>query len=147
MAEIDWKGWKQASVEFGNSIQLVADDLFCTSVQRIKRGMEEGVANAVLIKPNQIGTVTETISAIQVVQSAGWLPIVSARSGETEDVFISHLAVGTNAGQLKVGSFARGERTAKWNEVLRIERALGARARFQGAGIFETLNLNIRSTR
>ena len=101
--------------------------------------MDEGVANAVLIKPNQIGTVTETISAIRLVQSAGWLPIVSARSGETEDVFISHLAVGTNAGQLKVGSIARGERTAKWNELLRIERALGRRARFQGAAMFETL--------
>jgi enolase len=139
MAETDWEGWKQTYVELGRTIQLVGDDLFCTNVQRISIGMDEGVANAVLIKPNQIGTVTETISAIRLVQSAGWLPIVSARSGETEDVFISHLAVGTNAGQLKVGSIARGERTAKWNELLRIERALGRRARFQGAAMFETL--------
>lgn len=139
MSETDWQGWRQIYAELGKKIQLVGDDLFCTNVQRINRGIEEGVANAVLIKPNQIGTLTETIAAIRLTQEAGWLPIISARSGETEDVFISHLAVATNAGQLKVGSFTRSERMAKWNELLRIERALGKRARFEGARIFKTL--------
>lgn len=139
MSERDWPGWKQIHTELGKAIQLVGDDLFCTNVEWIRRGIEAEVANAVLIKPNQVGTVTETIAAIRLAQKAGWLPIVSARSGETEDAFISHLAVATNAGQLKVGSFARGERTAKWNEVLRIERALKGRAQFQGAKIFENL--------
>ena len=116
----------------GKSIQLVGDDLFTTNTQRIRNGIEAEIANAVLIKLNQIGTVTETIEAIRLTQAASWQPIVSARSGETEDAFISHLAVATNAGQLKVGSFARSERMVKWNEVLRIERELGARARFIG---------------
>ena len=96
-------------------------------------------ANAVLIKLNQIGTVSETLEAIRETREAGWLPVVSARSGETEDAFISHLAVATNAGQLKVGSFARGERMAKWNEVLRIERILGDRARFVGGSIYDRI--------
>lgn len=101
-------------------------------MQRIRNGVEKQLANAVLIKLNQIGTVTETIGAIRLTQAAGWQPIISARSGETEDTFISHLAVATNAGQLKVGSFARSERMAKWNEVLRIGRDLGGRATFVG---------------
>ena len=94
-----------------------------------------GVANSVLIKPNQIGTVTETIDAIRLTQQAGWAPVVSARSGETEDAFIAHLAVATDAGQLKVGSFCRSERMAKWNEILRIARRLGDRARFAGSSL------------
>ena len=135
-AQTDWTGWKNIVSELAGKVQLVGDDLFCTNPQLIQRGIEERAANAVLIKPNQIGTLTETLAAIELTQKAGWRPIISARSGETEDAFISHLAVATDAGQLKVGSFARGERTAKWNELLRIERALAGRARFLGADIF-----------
>jgi enolase len=100
-------------------------------------GIEKGVANSVLIKPNQIGTVTETIDAIRLTQQAGWAPVVSARSGETEDAFIAHLAVATDAGQLKVGSFCRSERMAKWNEILRIARRLGDRAHFAGSSLLQ----------
>lgn len=132
LADTDWDGWDRITRLLGGRVQLVGDDLFTTNVTRIRTGLERRVANAVLIKLNQIGTVTETLDAIRLAQSAGWQPIVSARSGETEDAFISHLAVATNAGQLKVGSFARSERLVKWNEVLRIERDLGARARFAG---------------
>jgi enolase len=132
MADTDWDGWRQITGALGKTIQLVGDDLFTTNAQRIRTGIEKQVSNAVLIKLNQIGTVTETLAAIRLTQAAGWQPIVSARSGETEDAFISHLAVATNAGQLKVGSFARSERMVKWNEVLRIERDLGEQARFAG---------------
>jgi enolase len=132
MADTDWEGWRAIMERLGKTIQIVGDDLFTTNEQRIRKGIEGKVANAVLIKLNQIGTVTETIEAIRLTQAAGWQPIVSARSGETEDAFISHLAVATNAGQLKVGSFARSERMVKWNEILRIERDLGSRAKFAG---------------
>jgi enolase len=132
LADTDWDGWREITGLLGSKIQLVGDDLFTTNVQRIQKGIEAQISNAVLIKLNQIGTVTETIEAIRLTQAAGWQPIVSARSGETEDAFISHLAVATNAGQLKVGSFARSERMVKWNEVLRIQRHLGAAARFAG---------------
>jgi enolase len=130
MADTDWEGWRAIMEKLGGRIQIVGDDLFTTNEQRIRKGIENKSVNAVLIKLNQIGTVTETIEAIRLTQSAGWQPIVSARSGETEDAFISHLAVATNAGQLKVGSFARSERMVKWNEILRIERNLGQRAKF-----------------
>ncbi len=136
MAEDDWEGWRLVRNAVGHRCQLIGDDLFTTHLDRIERGIATGVANAVLIKLNQIGTVTETLAAIRRTQAAGWLPVVSARSGETEDAFIAHLAVATEAGQLKVGSFSRSERLAKWNEVLRIERELGSRARYLGAGIF-----------
>jgi enolase len=139
MADTDWTGWAKVHAAIGKAVQLIGDDLFTTNVQRIRRGIEAKVANAVLIKLNQIGTVTETIEAIRLTQQAGWLPVISARSGETEDAFISHLAVATNAGQLKVGSFARSERMVKWNEVLRIERRLGSRARFEGGKIYQKL--------
>ncbi len=139
MADTDWAGWRRIHAALGDKIQLIGDDLFTTNLQRLRRGIEEGVANAALIKLNQIGTVTETLEAIRATQQAGWLPVISARSGETEDAFISHLAVATNAGQLKVGSFARSERMVKWNEVLRIERTLGDRARFVGARIFDEI--------
>jgi len=132
MADTDWEGWRTMMQKLGGRMQIVVDDLFTTNEQRIRKGIEDKSVNAVLIKLNQIGTVTETIEAIRLTQSAGWQPIVSARSGETEDAFIVHLAVATNAGQLKVGSFARSERMVKWNEVLRIQRSLGARARFAG---------------
>jgi enolase 1/2/3 len=128
----------------GDCCQLVGDDHFTTNLARIERGIAAGTANAVLIKLNQIGTVTETLRAIRRTQAAGWLPVVSARSGETEDAFIAHLAVATNAGQLKVGSFSRGERMAKWNEVLRIQRDLGGRARFDGAAIFTQAGIRLK---
>jgi len=137
LADTDWEGWKNVAAAIGERVQLIGDDLFTTNLERIRRGINENCANAVLIKLNQIGTVTETIDAIRLTQDAGWLPVVSARSGETEDAFISHLAVATNAGQLKVGSFSRSERMVKWNEVIRIERFLGNRARFEGSGIFK----------
>jgi len=131
-ADTDWAGWKRFYGACGKTVQIIGDDLFTTNLARIKEGIARAVANSVLIKLNQIGTVTETIDAIRLTQSAGWAPVVSARSGETEDAFISHLAVATNAGQLKVGSFCRSERMAKWNEVLRIGRHLGPRATFCG---------------
>jgi enolase len=131
LADTDIDGWKEITRELGGRIQVVGDDLFTTDEKRIRAGIDRGLANSVLIKLNQIGTVTETIQAIRLTQSAGWQPIISARSGETEDTFITHLAVATNAGQLKVGAFARGERMAKWNELLRIQRDLGARAIFR----------------
>lgn len=134
-ADTDWSGWETIYRAVGDRVQIVGDDLFTTNPERIREGITRGVANSVLIKLNQIGTVTETIEAIRLTQEAGWAPLVSARSGETEDAFISHLAVATNAGQLKVGSFARSERMVKWNECLRIARLLGSSARFRGAGI------------
>jgi enolase len=134
-ADVDAESWKRINTAIGTRVQLIGDDLFTTNTARIQTGIEQKLANAVLIKLNQIGTVTETLSAIAMTQEAGWNPVVSARSGETEDAFIAHLAVATNAGQLKVGSFARSERMAKWNEVLRIAQQLGARARFEGARV------------
>lgn len=131
LADTDWQGWTALNARIGHRVQLIGDDLFTTHAARIREGIQRKAANAVLIKLNQIGTVTETLEAIRITQEAGWRPVVSARSGETEDAFIAHLAVGTNAGQLKVGSFARSERMAKWNEVLRIGQHLGDRARFQ----------------
>jgi enolase len=139
MAETDWDGWSEVHRLLGGKIQLVGDDLFTTNIARIEQGVERNVANSVLIKLNQIGTLSETLDAIALTEKADWLPLVSARSGETEDAFISHLAVGTNAGQLKVGSFSRSERMAKWNEVLRIERHLGARAQWLGAKIYDRI--------
>jgi enolase len=133
LADTDFEGWRQLHAALGDRVQLVGDDLFTTNADRIRNGIAAGLANAVLIKLNQIGTVTETLAAIRLAQQAGWRPIISARSGETEDTFIAHLAVATNAGQLKVGSFSRSERMAKWNEVLRISRQLGERARFVAA--------------
>ncbi|HEY3900211.1 MAG TPA: phosphopyruvate hydratase [Chthoniobacter sp.] len=138
MADTDWDGWTMIHEKLGKRVQIIGDDLFTTNIQRIQAGIDKHIANAVLIKLNQIGTVTETLDAIRLTQRAGWLPVVSARSGETEDAFISHLAVATNAGQLKVGSFSRSERMSKWNEVIRIERYLDGRARFVGGEIFRT---------
>jgi enolase len=144
VAEDDWEGWRTVRAAIGGRCQLVGDDHFTTNLARIERGVAAGTANAVLIKLNQIGTVTETVRAIRRTQAAGWLPVVSARSGETEDAFIAHLAVATDAGQLKVGSFSRGERMAKWNEVLRIGRDLGNRARFIGAQLFPQAGIRLR---
>jgi len=136
-ADTDWEGWKRFHAACAHSVQIIGDDLFTTSIPRIREGVKSGVANSVLIKLNQIGTVTETLDAIRFTQDAGWAPVVSARSGETEDAFISHLAVATNAGQLKVGSFCRSERMVKWNECLRIERELGAKATFAGRKVLK----------
>lgn len=138
-ADTDWTGWQMVHEKLGQRIQLIGDDLFTTNIRRINTGIERGIANALLIKLNQIGTVTETLNAIRLTQEAGWPPFVSARSDETEDTFISHLAVATSAGQLKVGSFFRSERMAKWNEVIRIECDLGANARFIGADLFHRI--------
>jgi enolase len=138
-ADTDFAAWKAFTREVGDRIQIIGDDLFTTNISRIEQGITEKLANSVLIKLNQIGTVSETLKAIEVTQNAGWLPVVSARSGETEDAFISHLAVATNAGQLKVGSFTRSERMVKWNEVIRIERALSGHSEFVGGSIFQQL--------
>ncbi|MDB6127931.1 MAG: eno [Verrucomicrobia bacterium] len=143
LAEDDWDGWVRVRGALAHRCQLVGDDHFATNFARIERGVELQSANAVLIKLNQIGTVTETIRAIRRTQAAGWLPVVSARSGETEDAFIAHLAVATDAGQLKVGSFSRSERMAKWNEVLRIQHHLGSKARYQGAALFARHGIRI----
>lgn len=138
-ADTDFEMWQRFMDKVGDRVQVIGDDLFTTNLERIKQGIELKLANSVLIKLNQIGTVTETIEAIRLTQQAGWLPVVSARSGETEDAFISHLAVATNAGQLKVGSFTRSERLVKWNEVLRIKRKLKDSSRFIGGEIFGAL--------
>ncbi|HRX55000.1 MAG TPA: phosphopyruvate hydratase [Verrucomicrobiales bacterium] len=137
LADTDWEGWQRLCRAIGDRVQLIGDDLFTTNPGRIRQGIAAGAANAVLIKLNQIGTVSETLDAIRLTQAAGWRPVVSARSGETEDAFIAHLAVATNAGQLKVGSFSRSERMVKWNEVIRIGRRLGDRARFAGGAVFQ----------
>lgn len=137
LADTDWDGWQALRHRLhGRAVQVVGDDLFTTSLPRIRDGIARGAANAVLIKLNQVGTVTETIEAIRLTQSAGLQPIVSARSGETEDAFISHLAVATEAGELKVGSIQRSERNVKWNEVLRIGRTLGPAARWTPRAVF-----------
>jgi enolase len=133
--ETDTENWQRLTESFGGSLQIIGDDLFTTDTERVKSGKENRLANSVLVKLNQIGTVTETIACIRQAQAFGWTPVVSARSGETEDPFIAHLAVATDAGQLKVGSFSRSERMVKWNEVIRIGRQLGDQARFIGASI------------
>jgi enolase len=136
MAEDDWEGWRIVSQRLKHRVQLIGDDVFVTNVERIRKGVDLDVANAVLIKPNQVGTITETLQAIEQTKSAGYLPVISARSGETEDMTIVHLAVATNAGQLKVGSVARTERMVKWNEGIRIEEAMGE-ATYAGRRIFQ----------
>ena len=135
-AETDQDNWIKFTHEFGSKLKIIGDDLFTTDLRRVRTGIEKGLANSVLIKLNQIGSVTETMECIRETQSAGWLPVVSGRSGETEDPFIAHLVVASNAGQLKLGSLARSERNVKWNEVLRIQRQMGDEARFLGGKIF-----------
>jgi enolase len=130
LAEDDWDGWKNLTRELGGKVQLVGDDLFVTSTARLAHGMGMGVANAILIKVNQIGTVTETLDAIKMAQKATYGVAISHRSGESEDTFIADLAVATNAGQIKTGSVSRTDRIAKYNQLLRLEDELGAEARF-----------------
>jgi len=132
LAEDDWAGWKLLTRELGEKIQLVGDDLFVTNTRRLSRGIKEGVGNSILIKVNQIGTVSETLDAIEMARSNGYTSVISHRSGETEDTFIADLAVATDAGQIKTGSASRTDRIAKYNQLLRIEEELGRRARFQG---------------
>ena len=136
MAEDDWKGWKLLTEQLGNKVQLVGDDLFVTNTARLKRGIGEGIANSILIKVNQIGTLTETLEAMEMAARAGYTSVVSHRSGETEDAFIADLVVATGAGQIKTGSASRTDRIAKYNELLRIEELLGASARFLGRKAF-----------
>lgn len=133
LGEDDPDAFKAFTDKYGDVVQIIGDDYLVTSAERVATAADAGICNAVLIKPNQAGTITETKAALDAAKKAGWGTVVSARSGETEDVIISHLSVGWNAGQLKVGSFARSERMAKWNEVLRIEEALGDDARLAGA--------------
>jgi len=135
MAEEDWDGWRSLNARLGNRVQLVGDDIFVTNVERIRRGIREESANSVLIKLNQIGTLTETLDAIAEARQAGWTCVISHRSGETEDTTIADLAVATGAGQIKTGAPARAERTAKYNRLLSIEAKLGDRAKFAGRGI------------
>lgn len=128
--ENDWAGWKQMTSKLGSEVQLVGDDLFVTNVKRLGRGITEGIANSILIKPNQIGTLTETLAAIDMAKKAGFTNVISHRSGETADTTIADLAVATNAGQIKTGSMSRGERIAKYNRLLWIEAQLGSRAEY-----------------
>jgi enolase len=132
LGEDDAGGFREFTKKYGDAVQIIGDDFLVTDAERIAAAADAGICNSALIKPNQAGTVTETKAALDAAKKAGWATVVSARSGETEDVTIAHLSVGWDAGQLKVGSFARSERMAKWNEVLRIEEAMGNRARLAG---------------
>jgi enolase len=137
MDEEDWDGWKALTEKIGDRCQLVGDDLFVTNPERLRRGIELGVANSILIKVNQIGTLSETLEAIQIARDSGYTTVISHRSGETEDTTIADLAVGTRAGQIKTGAPSRSDRVAKYNRLLRIEEELGDRAEFPGESVFE----------
>jgi enolase len=139
LAEDDWEGWQRLTERLGDRVQLVGDDLFVTSTERLRRGIESEVANAILIKVNQIGTLTETLAAIELARSAGYMSVISHRSGETEDTFIADLAVATGAGQIKTGSASRTDRTCKYNQLLRIEEELGAAGAYAGRGAIGAL--------
>ncbi|MBC8384949.1 MAG: phosphopyruvate hydratase, partial [Candidatus Cloacimonetes bacterium] len=139
LAEDDWKGWKLLTEKLGEKIQIVGDDLFVTNVQRLKRGIEERSANSILIKLNQIGTLSETLDTIEMAKTAGFTTVISHRSGETCDSFIADLSVAVNSGQIKTGSMCRSERIAKYNQLLRIEEELGETARFIGKDVFYNL--------
>src|SRR5258708_28261733 len=136
VAEGDWAGWAGLTAEAGSLTQVVGDDLFVTNSERLRRGIAEKSANALLVKVNQIGTVSETLDAVSLAQRAGFACMISHRSGETDDTFIADLSVATNAGQLKTGAPARGERVAKYNQLLRIEEHLGDAAGYAGASAF-----------
>jgi enolase len=135
-SELDWEGSALLTKRLGTKIQLIGDDLFTTRIDRIAKGIELHACNSVLIKMNQIGTITETLDAIEFTKNHGYLPVVSARSGETEDDTIVHLAIASNAGQLKVGSVARTERLVKWNECIRMEQQLGNGAVYPSGALF-----------
>ena len=138
MSEDDWDGWRILTEALGDRVQLVGDDLFVTNVARLKQGIDRHIANAILVKVNQIGTLTETLDAVHMAQDAGYAAVMSHRSGETEDATIADLAVATNCGQIKTGSLARSDRVAKYNQLIRIEEALGASARYAGRSVLKT---------
>jgi enolase len=140
LAEDDWTGWKAITQKLGSRVQLVGDDLFVTNVERLSRGIREGVANSILVKLNQIGTLTETLDAVAMAHDAGYSAVISHRSGETEDVTIADLAVATRAGQIKTGSLCRTDRVAKYNQLLRIEEELGDSAHYPGRQAFRALD-------
>jgi enolase len=137
--EDDWEGWKKLTDELGSKIQLVGDDLFVTNTQRLKKGIDGGIANSILIKLNQIGTISETLAAIEMAKKAGYTNVISHRSGETEDTTIADLAVATNAGQIKTGSLSRTDRICKYNQLLRIEEDLLDQAAYNGISTFYNL--------
>ena len=141
MAEGDWDGWKLLTDRLGRKVQIVGDDLFVTNTRIFKEGIAKGIANSILIKINQIGTLSETFAAIEMAKQAGYTAVISHRSGETEDATIADIAVGTNAGQIKTGSLSRSDRMAKYNQLLRIEEDLGDVAQFTGRGVFTNLRL------
>jgi len=136
MAEDDWEGWRRLTERLGEKLQLVGDDVFVTSSARLRRGIADGIANSILVKLNQVGTVSETMDTIELAKTDGYGTVISHRSGETEDAFIADLAVATNAGQIKTGSASRTDRVAKYNQLLRIEGELGGAARFLGNELF-----------
>jgi enolase len=140
-AEDDWPSWQRLTETLGDSVQLVGDDVFVTNPERLQEGIERGVANSILVKVNQIGTLTETIEAVRLAQSAGYSAVMSHRSGETEDATIADLAVALGTGQIKTGAPARSDRVAKYNQLLRIEEQLGARAVYPGLGAFPRARL------
>jgi enolase len=135
MAEDDWAGWKLLTERLGRSVNLVGDDLFVTNTERLRRGIETGTGNAILVKVNQIGTLTETLEAVETAHRAGYRAVMSHRSGETEDATIADLAVATNCGQIKTGSLSRSDRIAKYNQLIRIEQELGSAARYAGRSV------------
>jgi enolase len=139
LAEDDWEGWRELTARLGKKVQLVGDDLFVTNRERLAKGIKEGVANSILIKLNQIGTLTETLSAIEMAKKAGYTAVISHRSGETEDTTIADVAVATNVGQIKTGSASRTDRVAKYNQLLRIEEELGEQGSFPGKGAFYSI--------
>jgi enolase len=140
MSEKDWKGWKALTDHLGSKIQLVGDDIFVTNTKIFKKGIDEGIGNSILIKLNQIGTMTETLDAIEMAKRAGYTAVVSHRSGESEDATIADLAVATNAGQIKTGSLSRTDRVAKYNQLIRIEEELGDAAKYRGRDVFSRIN-------
>ncbi len=139
MAEDDWVGWSLMSDRFGKDVQLVGDDLFVTNTEILKEGIDKNIANSILIKVNQIGSLTETIAAINMAKEAGYTVVISHRSGETEDTTIADLAVATSAGQIKTGSLSRSDRVAKYNRLMKIEDQLGDRASYPGKDVFYNL--------
>lgn len=137
MSEDDWDGWEALTEEIGDDVQLVGDDLFVTNPERLRDGIEKGVANSILVKVNQIGTLSETLEAVETAHRAGYTSVISHRSGETEDSTIADIAVATNAGQIKTGSLSRSDRLAKYNQLIRIEEDLDVQAEYAGKSILK----------
>ena len=140
LAENDWQGWKKLTNKIGDSVQIVGDDLFVTNTKILAKGILEGIGNSILIKVNQIGTLTETLDAVEMAKRAGYTSVISHRSGETEDTSIADISVAVNAGQIKTGSLSRTDRTAKYNQLLRIEEVLGDTAVYRGKDVFYNLH-------